>query len=1341
MSTREASIYRPLTTPPADSNAGTPRAAVLCLGAASVTLTSDNAPPRVVLTLGKPLALLSYLLLSPNQAASRERLADLLWGDQERTAARHSLRRALTYLRSHVGPWVVGGDDTSCVASPDADLDVQMFRAAVERGEYGRALGYYRGDFLADFASPGAREFESWAAIERAHLRSLAMRAGEAASKQLLDSARFTDAKAVAVKMRQIDPNSELPWRIGIEALMAAGDRLAAVAEAVRFNAWLDAEEREPETASANILKAATTAARPTAPRPDQKITLMPEFVGREREFALIVREWQAAREGAVRFVAISGAAGLGKTRLLEAVADRIGSKRGRVLSLRVFAGERGIPLSLLGALAFEASQLPGAAGVDGRVRRQLAALDVRLAGQFNVEPELGAMSDTGASVVAIRELLSAVADDAPTAVLFDDLHWADSASLRVLDAVFARLRSGPILIVTTTRSPTNELMVDERTSQIRLEPFTERDVDSFISSLGTLPPNEEWPAFLLTRVAAASRGIPLLVVNSLEQLVADKTLALRDGAWHVDDLRQFRDRVRNIDALATRIRALSSPAYNLLLRCALAGLPLPRRFVDTSSSGSPSASNTDALVELERLGFLRVSADEVNVVHDAIGETALAVATDADQVSASRELGVALAAANEPPWDEHAVRHLANAGEFRAIGNGMTAIMRRRMKASHMTPRNIAAVVLARDANDPLVTEAVRRLSIGIRIRPYRRAILALMAVPLVAIAAIAALRFSEREPDAGIEIVSMNGNLATRRARVALDRVGWDPATLLRPRVRSAGSDTLPPVHDGDLLVPGTDSWVRELESSDSGGVDVAVTSRSGAVSRLTWSPADETPAAWSPDGRLLAIRTSQFSGKGHKTLGLLDVRTHLVRSIGGIDDQAETTAAWSPDGTRIAYDIGNADASVARICIIHVDGTGRVCYATSSPNASVRGWTNGEKVIVQAGTTLFELDLLRGQFVPIDIGSVTRSDVSPDGRWLFYGRDGHDGRELFVAPSDDPSRGRRVEVDRPLTETDLFAWRGRFARREFLDTIRVVSPHDSLRVGVPFMLQATGTSNEGNRAAIDIIGWKVAAGPATIDSSGVLLPTDTGRITVEVSAGGWRTTRRIFVAIRDTPSVVLDERWTPDYTSRWTRFGHPFPKIVADSLIGPSFLNNGDGYFFSGAYVSRVFDARDGLAMDVVVRLPVTRPIEQYVALGFATGSRLSEAHTRWNHVTGYPTVILTDPTCSMAYPEHEGLSGRLFASSLGELRRPPGAPLPDLARGIPTKVRLQIFPDGRCGIAMEGQRPWISRTPAFPVDSMTVYIEGNSVGTRMLVGEVVVRKGVPGGVDWGSAAPRK
>ena len=64
----------------------------------------------------------------------------------------------------------------------------------------------------------------------------------------------------------------------------------------------------------------------------------------------------------------------------------------------------------------------------------------------------------------------------------------------------------------------------------------------------------------------------------------------------------------------------------------------------------------------------------------------------------------------------------------------------------------------------------------------------------------------------------------------------------------------------------------------------------------------------------------------------------------------------------------------------------------------------------------------------------------------------------------------------------------------------------------------------------------------------------------------------------------------------------------------------------------------------------------------------------------------------------------------------------------------RLRLQLLPDGRCGIALNGRAFFLSRRPVNQIDAVRIYLSGSSVGTQALVGPIQVQRGVPAGVDW-------
>jgi hypothetical protein len=64
----------------------------------------------------------------------------------------------------------------------------------------------------------------------------------------------------------------------------------------------------------------------------------------------------------------------------------------------------------------------------------------------------------------------------------------------------------------------------------------------------------------------------------------------------------------------------------------------------------------------------------------------------------------------------------------------------------------------------------------------------------------------------------------------------------------------------------------------------------------------------------------------------------------------------------------------------------------------------------------------------------------------------------------------------------------------------------------------------------------------------------------------------------------------------------------------------------------------------------------------------------------------------------------------------------------------RVRLQLFPDGRCGVAVNGVARLIHDRQVPMGDSAVLIISAYSHRTRILVGSLDVWTGVRGGVDW-------
>ena len=527
--------------------------AITTLGAAGIVV---GALDRDATTIGpgKPLALLVYLTASPGRCASREHLIDLLWADAESEAARHGLRQAVWFLRRKLGAdAIVATRERVCLAA-QVLTDRDRFLEAIETQAHDEAVAIYGGDFLPNMAMPGGMRFEEWADVERQRLRSMFLRAADSEARRYMSQARPREAIALAWRMRNADPDVEASWRLLIEALLSAGDHLRASSEAEALAHRLADQQRVPTPATQAMIGAAQSSALGASTAAKSR-GLSAELVGRAEEFAVLTAALEDSRAGRAVHVHVIALPGVGKTRLVGDFAARLRTGHARIARISLRPGDQAIPYAGLGELAAALAALPGAATVSPPSARTLVALNPTLSTVYSVEPD--ASQDVALRrVVAVYELIAAVSEDAPLAIILDDLHWIDEASDRALTGALQRLSRQRVLVVTAARPVATSLRTPG-TIQLWLRPLTENHVGALVASIGTLP-DADWADTLVERLHAATDGVPLLVLETLQLLVERGVLTLADGTWSAPRSADLEKILDTRSAVADRLRALS---------------------------------------------------------------------------------------------------------------------------------------------------------------------------------------------------------------------------------------------------------------------------------------------------------------------------------------------------------------------------------------------------------------------------------------------------------------------------------------------------------------------------------------------------------------------------------------------------------------------------------------------------------------------------------------------------------------------------------------------------------------------------------------------------------------
>jgi len=262
--------------------------------------------------------------------------------------------------------------------------------------------------------------------------------------------------------------------------------------------------------------------------------TLTP-LIGREHEIGLLLERFERARDGDGQVVLLSGEPGIGKSRTVGTLRERLAGEHCLALShfcspfhtnsalypiislLERSAGfERDEPPA--GRLA-KLEALVARAAIDvGESAPLLAALLSIPTGDRYPPLELTPEVQKQRTLVVLLDQLTGLAARQPLLVVYEDVHWVDPSTLELLGRLIERIERLPILVIMTFRPEFNAPWPSHgNITPLPLGRLARRQGASMIEAVTggkSLPPE------VLDQIVARTDGVPLFVEELTKTLI-----------------------------------------------------------------------------------------------------------------------------------------------------------------------------------------------------------------------------------------------------------------------------------------------------------------------------------------------------------------------------------------------------------------------------------------------------------------------------------------------------------------------------------------------------------------------------------------------------------------------------------------------------------------------------------------------------------------------------------------------------------------------------------------------------------------------------------------------------
>lgn len=549
------------------------------VGRGDRALRAEDWPRKKASALLKRLALEERLL--------KDQAIEFLWPESDPASAANNLYKTLHVLRrvldAALGPGASEAalrfEDGVLSLNPSVWVDALVFeRLCIAPGrraaDLEQALELYRGDLLPD------DRYEEWTLIPRERLYRYQREARLELATYHRDAQNYSNAIALLIPLLEHDRADEPVHRELMRLYALSGQRHEALRQ---YQACVEALAAEidvppsPETSALYGQILSGELSRPAAPvqapwSPPTPVLLEVEhsgpLVGRAVELEKLGAWLHLGQHGQGRTILIAGDSGVGKTRL--AYESLHAAAKAGMITLVGGAYEQE------GLMAYQ----PFIEAFNRYLAEHRRSPDENPISGFKPRGSGDPQQEQWALINATETFLNSLASTLPVALLLDDLHAADEASLHLFHYLARQTRAAPVVLLATYRQDIgntagtpfgtllNALYRERLSETLTLAPLEEDAASNIMAHiLGGKVALE-----LRRAIFEITVGNPFFVEEMTRALLKSNQVELHQGQWRLRPGGELSIPADLAGLLRERTERLGSSVEEILAAAAVVG-------------------------------------------------------------------------------------------------------------------------------------------------------------------------------------------------------------------------------------------------------------------------------------------------------------------------------------------------------------------------------------------------------------------------------------------------------------------------------------------------------------------------------------------------------------------------------------------------------------------------------------------------------------------------------------------------------------------------------------------------------------------------------------------------